>query len=99
GPDLRSLLQHPSEITLLDEIGKRRLVIEGAVALGDNYQRALSEASGFKPYVDKFFDDVRVKTDDVALTQARLRLLRRLESLILKLADISEIVPEDVKQA
>ena len=98
GPDLRSLLRHPSEVALLDQIDKRRPVIEGAVAIGDNYKRALSEASGFKPYVDRFLDDVRVKTDDVALTRARLRLLRRLEFLILKLADISEIVPEETRQ-
>ena len=98
GLDLRASLKHPSEIALLDEMDKRRPVIEGAVTLCDNYRRALAEAAGFKPFVDKFFDDVRVKTDDAALTQARLHLLRRLESLILKLADISEIVPED-KQA
>jgi glycyl-tRNA synthetase beta chain len=98
-PDLRSSLQHPSEIELLDEIDKRRQVIEGAVTLCDNYKRALKEASGFRPYVDRFFTDVRVKTDDPHLTEARLRLLRRLEELILKLADISEIVPEESKQA
>ena len=39
-----------------------------------------------------------VMTDDPSLRLARLRLLRRLEALILKLADISQIVPED-KQA
>jgi glycyl-tRNA synthetase beta chain len=98
-PDLRGSLQHPSEIALLDEIDKRRQVIEGAVALCDNYKRAFKEASGFKPYVDKFFNDVRVKTDNPHLTEARLRLLRRLEGLILKLADISEIVTEESKQA
>ena len=83
---------------LFDEIEKRKPSIEGAVALGNHYGRALSEASGFKPYVDKFFDDVRVKSDDARKTQARLRLLRKLEGVILKLADISEIVPDE-KQA
>ena len=33
--------------------------------------------------------------EDVALRRARLRLLKRLERLILKLADISEVVPGD----
>lgn len=99
GTNLRSALQHPSEIALLDEIERRTVAITEAVDRCDNYKRALSEASGFKPFVDKFFDDVRVKTDDAGLTQARLRLLRRLERLILKLADISEIVSEEVKQA
>src|SRR5262245_33059241 len=93
-PDLLAALEHPSEKTLLEQIEQRRPVIEGAVATGDQYRRALTEASGFKPHVDRFFDDVRVKTDNAALTQARLRLLRRLEGLILKLADISEIVAE-----
>jgi glycyl-tRNA synthetase beta chain len=94
GPDLRLALDHPSELALLDQIDSRRAVIEGAVVLCIDYPKALKEASGFKPFVDKFFDDVRVKTDNLALTEARLRLLRRLEGLILKLADISEIVSE-----
>ena len=98
-PNLSMELEHPTELALLEQIAKRKPIIEGAVALGDNYRKALSEASGFKPYVDKFFDDVRVKTDDARKTSARLRLLRRLEGVILKLADISEIVPEDAKQA
>jgi glycyl-tRNA synthetase beta subunit len=35
-----------------------------------------------------------VMADDPTLRDARLRLLRRLEGLILQLADVSEIVPE-----
>ena len=36
-----------------------------------------------------------VMAEDEQLRDARLRLLRRLESLILQLADVSEIVPEE----
>jgi glycyl-tRNA synthetase beta subunit len=36
---------------------------------------------------------------DPGVREARLRLLKRLEGLILKLADISEIIPEEAKQA
>jgi glycyl-tRNA synthetase beta subunit len=36
-----------------------------------------------------------VMADDPKLRDARLRLLRRLEGLILQLADVSEIVPEE----
>ena len=43
----------------------------------------------------EFFDDVMVMTEDVKVRDARLRLLRRLEGLILQLADVSEIVPEE----
>jgi glycyl-tRNA synthetase beta chain len=95
GPNLGGELEHPSELALLEQIEKRQPIIEGAVAAGDNYRKALSEASGFKPFVDKFFDDVRVKTDDARKTRARLRLLRKLEGVILKLADISEIVSDE----
>jgi glycyl-tRNA synthetase beta chain len=43
--------------------------------------------------VAKFFDDVMVMADDPAVREARLALLRRLEALILQLADVSEMVP------
>ena len=94
GPDLRGSLEHPSEVALLEQIQQRGPIIERVVSLGDNHRRALSEAAAFKPCVDKFFEDVRVITENPLLTRARLRLLRRLERLILTLADISEIVPE-----
>jgi glycyl-tRNA synthetase beta subunit len=35
-----------------------------------------------------------VMADDLKLREARLRLMKRLESLMLQLADVSEIVPE-----
>ncbi len=35
-----------------------------------------------------------VMADDAAVRQARLGLLRQLESLILQLADVSEMVPQ-----
>ncbi|MBM3819181.1 MAG: glycine--tRNA ligase subunit beta [Acidimicrobiia bacterium] len=93
-PDLRGRLEHPAELALLDEIDQRKPTIEAAIALGSSYKRALTEASRFKPAVDRFFNEVRVKTDNEGLTRARLRLLRRLEQLLLQLGDFSEIVPE-----
>ena len=41
-----------------------------------------------------FFKDVFVMVDDPALKTARLSLMKRLEQVILSLADISEIVPQ-----
>ena len=92
-------LTEPAEIALRDEIEKRRPVIEAAVRSGDGYRKAFDEAARFKPAVDKFFDDVLVMAPDPKVRESRLRLLKRLETLVLKLADISEIVPEDGKQA
>ena len=92
---LAELLHEPSERALLDELERRRPVITASVALGDNYRQAFAEASKFGPAVTRFFDDVMVMTDDQRLRTARLRLMKRLERLILQLADVSEIVRED----
>jgi glycyl-tRNA synthetase beta chain len=89
-----TLLGEPAERALIDEINQRRPVIESAVASGQGYRAAFAEASRFGPTVAKFFDDVLVMAEDPKLREARLALLKRLEGLILQLADISEMVPE-----
>jgi len=98
GPSLETVLKEPAEKNLLKEIGQRQSVIEKSVATGVGFKEALAEASRFGPAVDKFFEDVLVMTDDITLRTARLRLLRLLEGLILKLADISQIVAEEARQ-
>jgi len=69
-------------------------VIDAAVAGGREYRRAFGEAAKFGPAVDRFFTEVFVMVDDPALKRARLRLMKRLERVILQIADISEIVPQ-----
>jgi len=93
-PELGAHLREPSELALMAELDRRRPVIEEVVASGTNYRRALAEAAGVGPAVDRFFTDVFVMADDRALRRARLRLMTRLARLILSLADISEIVPQ-----
>jgi glycyl-tRNA synthetase beta chain len=61
------------------------------LASGAGFRRPL-EASQFEPVVARFFNEVFVMTDDPAVRRARLRLMKRLEALILELGDISEIV-------
>lgn len=94
-PALETLLQEPAERALLAELDRRAPLIAGAVARGDDFHEAFAEASRFGPAVATFFDDVLVMAPDETLRAARLRLLRRLEALILTLADVSEIVPEE----
>jgi glycyl-tRNA synthetase beta chain len=88
------LLTQPAERTLVEEIDNRQPVIDTAVESGHGYREAFAEASRFAPTVAKFFDDVLVMAEDARLREARLGLMKRLEGLILQLADISEIVPE-----
>ncbi len=88
------LLNEPAERALVQEIEQRKPIIDASVASGQGYREAFAEASRFGPTVAKFFDDVLVMAEDTKLREARLALMKRLEGLILQLADISEIVPE-----
>ena len=89
-----ALLVEPAERALLEEIDRREPVIERALEAGEDYRSAFAEAARFGPAVDRFFNDVFVMVDEAPLRKARLHLMKRLERLILKLADISEVVPQ-----
>src|SRR5262249_8231531 len=86
-------LKEPAEVDLFDEISTRNPIISSALERRD-YRAAFSEAAKFGPGVDRFFREVFVMVDDGALRTARLALMKRLESVILSLADVSEIVAE-----
>ncbi|MGH9387913.1 MAG: glycine--tRNA ligase subunit beta, partial [Vicinamibacterales bacterium] len=72
-----------------------RPVIEATLETGRGYRNAFAECAKAGPTVARFFDDVLVMAEDPAVREARLRLLKGLERLILQLADVSEIVPEE----
>jgi glycyl-tRNA synthetase beta chain len=96
GSDL-SILTEPAEVALLTELTARQPMIDAAVKSGQGFRQAFAEAAKLGPTVAKFFDDVLVMAEDAKLRAARLRLMKRLETLILQLADVSEIVPEEGK--
>jgi glycyl-tRNA synthetase beta chain len=95
GAPLGSLLQEPAERALWAEFEQRQPAIVAAVAEGQGFRRAFEEAARFGPAVATFFDDVMVMSEDAGLREARLRVMFRLEHLILQLADVSEIVPQE----
>lgn len=95
---LDGLLTAPAEVALLKEIDEREPVIQAAVASGQGYRQAFAEASKLGPTVARFFDEVLVMAEDARLRRARLQLMRRLEELVLRLADVSEIVPQTENQ-
>jgi glycyl-tRNA synthetase beta chain len=92
--DPYAALTEPAERALVAELQRRQPVIERVLESGDNYRQAFAEAAGFGPFVDRFFSDVFVMVEDPALRQARLHLMASLAGLILRLADVSEIVPQ-----
>jgi glycyl-tRNA synthetase beta chain len=93
-PPLAQLLKEPAEIALLQELERRGPAIDSVLKSGENLRRAFVEAAQFGPAVDRFFTEIFVMVDDAALRKARLRLMKRLEQQILRIADISEIVSE-----
>jgi glycyl-tRNA synthetase beta chain len=93
--ELRRILKEPAELALVDELDRLQPVIEATAKSGQGYRSAFAECARSGPVVARFFDDVMVMTDDAKLREARLRLLKGLERLILQLADVSEIVPEE----
>ena len=84
----------PAEAQLRAEIIQRTPKIDAAVTSGEGYRAAFAEAARFGPAVDRFFTDVLVMAEDPKVRRRRLALLKRLERLILQLADVSEIVKE-----
>ena len=84
----------PAEAALADELDRRGPAIAAAVAAGTDYRAAFAEAAAFGPAVDRFFTDVLVMAGDPDLRRRRLALLKRLEHLILQLADVSALVKE-----
>ena len=84
----------PAEAALAAELERRRPAIAAAVAAGTDYHAAFAEAAAFGPAVDRFFTDVLVMAGDPDLRRRRLVLLKRLEHLILQLADVSALVKD-----
>lgn len=87
---IRAALVEPAELALVDALEARRPSIAAAVAQAE-YTRALLEVAALRPAVDKFFTDVFVMVDDVALRQARLSLLASLRDTVRDIVDLSAI--------
>ncbi|NJO37334.1 MAG: glycine--tRNA ligase subunit beta [Rhizobiales bacterium] len=59
-----------------------------------HFEEALAELAKLRPFVDTFFENVTVNTDDTRLREHRLRLLNRIRTAFDQFADFSLI--EDV---
>ncbi len=82
------------DAALFAEAAERELyaALEKAEAgFPDDAEGQLTVLAGLRDPVDRFFDDVMVMCDDIAVRNNRLSLLARLRGLFLKLADISRL--------
>ena len=57
-----------------------------------DYKAIVRSLLELKELIDTFFDKVMVNVDDIELRQARLKLINRVRSLFLSVADISYFI-------
>ena len=79
------------EKKLFEELERLRPRAEELIASG-RYREALQELSTLRGAVDRFFDEVLVMAEDRKLRENRLALLKRLQSIVSRVADLSQIV-------
>ncbi len=81
-------LSEPAEQDLYQTLETKSAQIEPHIAARD-FSTALTELADLKEPIDRFFDDVMVMVDDMAVRQNRIALLAKLRSTFLQIADIS----------
>lgn len=91
-----SMMDEPAEKSLWQNYLEVRPTVEEARRNHD-YARALRAMASMRQAVDRFFDEVLVMTDQLELRRNRLSILDRLVQLFLTVADISEIVVEQIR--
>lgn len=79
------------EKKLFEDLETLRPRAEELVSQG-RYRDALQELSTLRGPVDRFFDEVLVMAEDQKLRENRLALLKRLQSLFSRVADLSQLV-------
>jgi glycyl-tRNA synthetase beta chain len=84
------LLTEPAERVLAERVAALREQIAPLVRRAD-YQGALMALADLRADVDRFFDEVMVMTDDIALRANRLGLVQGVLALFSSIADISRL--------
>jgi glycyl-tRNA synthetase beta chain len=84
------LLGLDAERALFEAVERLAPQVDSSIARLD-YGAALKALAGARAAVDRFFDDVLVNAEDARLRENRLALLRRLDRLMNRVADISKL--------
>ena len=86
-----NLLVEPEEQALSEQLKALAQTCQGHLDK-DEYTEALACLAGLRTTIDAFFDGVMVNTEDQALRNNRLNLLKDLRDTFLQVADISQLV-------
>ena len=84
------LLRDPAEQVLGEQVDAMARKVEPKFAARE-YTEALLLLSALRSAVDAFFDSVMVMADDPALRRNRLALLKRMQGLFMRAADLSRL--------
>lgn len=87
-----SLLNDNAEKALAEHLDSISKVLE-PLFTARNYNQALIQLATLNESVNRFFDEVMVMDDDLALRNNRIALLNTLRGLFLHIADISYLAP------
>lgn len=87
GVDCDESMLAPVETELLAAITNTAQVVDAALAQQD-YDRVFASLAGLRGPIDKFFDEVLVMDNDVALRENHLRLLNRFCAIFSGIADM-----------
>lgn len=89
----RELMSEAEEQALLEQLQTLGEQSDQYIQQGD-YSSALKTLSGLKTSVDQFFDAVMVMSDDDAVRNNRLSLLKQLAERFLRIADVSQLASQ-----
>jgi glycyl-tRNA synthetase beta chain len=96
---VKAALHEPAELALADAMIERWPLLEKAGS-AEKFGEVVEIFADLQPFVDRFFKDVLVMAEDQSLRDARLMLLVRLRRAVMQqIGDISEIAPEEARQA
>jgi glycyl-tRNA synthetase beta chain len=85
-----ALLLDPAERVLGEQVAAMAKQVEPKFAARE-YTSALRQLSALRKAVDDFFDSVMVMADDDRLRRNRLALLKRMQGLFMRVADLSRL--------
>lgn len=85
-----TLLVEPAEQALYSNVCQAQTAVQPLLAQA-NYTQVLQTLTSLDAPLTQFFEDVMVNSDDAALKNNRLALLKQVRALFLTVADISEL--------
>ena len=86
----KKLLEIPAEIALVEYYEELQQTTNTLYQQKD-YQQYLIEIAGCKTHIDRFFDEVKIITDNKEMTENRLSIMNEANELFCKIGDLTHL--------